>query len=144
MADLRLLHTEPLDEENFNRALAGIPHLLIGWRHEVVQVTYGWAVNLPMDNLWKPMRIQTSELSRFLKASAKDGIFLPRESDVHIEDVAGTFQFRLCHEADVHFEADDWQLIPDVLASWRALNIGVWGSPDSRKVNAPRQWTRLL
>lgn len=105
---------------------------------------YGFAVNLPVDDLWKPMLIQTSELLAFLERSTHEGIFRPRESDIHIEDVAKTFDFRLCHESDVHFEADDSHRIPDVLTVWGRLNLGVYGSRDSRGgVAAPKKWVKL-
>jgi hypothetical protein len=100
-----------------------IPDLFGSWGETSVRVMYGWACNLPIDELWKPRAIQLSALSDFIHNSERDGVFVVGESDLFIFDDQETTYFQLCHERDMHFVTADQRRLESVIESWKRSGL---------------------
>ena len=114
--------TTQLSPDEILSSIGDIMHLLLLWGHDIVVVTYGWACKLPMDQLWQPHEIQTQSLASLIRRSVNDGIFHLGGSDLHIEDRAGTFEFKLCHESDIHFKSVDQSQVAQVIEEWTRIS----------------------
>jgi hypothetical protein len=133
--------TRPLTVEELRARIPEIQHLLLGWGHDRVSVTFGYGTKLPMDQLWIPKEIDTSSIGAFVDGAVRKGIFEVGGSDLHIEDRQETLEFRLCHESDIHFESTDQGLVEQVITFWRGRGLGIQVSTGEKGSALPRVWT---
>jgi hypothetical protein len=68
-----------------------------------INVEYGYACNLPIDELWQTMQMDLPHLQDFINKSREDRIFELGVSDLHVNDLEGRWSIKLCHESDLHF-----------------------------------------
>jgi len=74
-----------------------------------VLTQYGWECDIDIDEQYKDIEINTSDINKFINKSQKDKIFILGKSDLYITDPKKSFEFQLCHESDVHFKtANKW------------------------------------
>ena len=112
------VRTEPLTDALFEREIGHVYELCLEFDPEQLDVAYGWACNLDMDDLWKNNRIRTNDLAAFVNRSTSEGIVELGGSDLHIKGVNSSFAFTLCHEADIHFESPKPSLVARVTGAW--------------------------
>ena len=86
---------------------------------EDVIVYYGWGSRLEINQLWSPININLDNLPAFVRDSVEKGVFSPGNSDLIIEDKAGTLTFLLCHESDIHLMTENRNLIDETKRHWR-------------------------
>lgn len=149
--DVRLQHarpaeevrTEPTDIDHLLRGVVDIENLLLAWRCDHVDVTYGFGCNVPMDKLWQHKEVETSALAKFIVRSAQDGAFRPGHSDIHSEDRQRSFEFRLCHESDMHFESVEPELVAQVITLWRGQGRVVFAATGPKASAFPKEWKRI-
>jgi hypothetical protein len=83
-----------------------------------LDVSYGLACDLDMDELYSDHRIESSALLEFVARSTARGVFKLGECDLHIRGASVEFNFTLCHESDIHFESRDMNLVDRVARGW--------------------------
>ena len=81
-----------------------------------LSVSYGWDCGLEIEEMWKPIEVQPSDLTATLLRSEVQGILNIGCADVFIE--AGEVRLQLCHESDAHLEGCG-TLFQDQLLEWR-------------------------
>jgi len=87
-----------------------------------VEVFFGWGAPA-QEETWKPNRIAPTDLPAFAQRGVEIGVYRPGESEVVIGHTGGDFELRFCHEADLHFEASDSELIEEVREAWTYLGL---------------------
>src|SRR5690349_10091678 len=104
------VRTEAVDVEQLCERVSDIVNFLHYWGYHRITVICGWGCELPEDELWHPIEIETLELNEYIERSEQKGIFRFGRSDLHIEDPQKTLEFRLCHESDLHFGSNREEL----------------------------------
>lgn len=135
--------TRQLTVEQLRERVPEIQDLLLGWGQVRVNVAFGWGSNLPMDQLWVRTEIAASSLESFINDASRKGKFEIGRSDLHIEDAHETFEFRLCHESDIHFEGIDQTLVNQVITLWRGRGLGLQVSTGPKGSGVPTVWTPI-
>ena len=69
--------------------------------------------------MWQPASLRVSDLPAFVRQSIEKGVFVPGDSDLIIRDPAGTVEFMLCHESDLHLSSGNDKLTERVNEEWR-------------------------
>jgi hypothetical protein len=137
------VRTEPLSLDELRGSAPEMTESLRSTGHNSVDVTYGFGCNLPVDELWRPARIDSMQLATFIERSVEEGVFEFGAGDLHIEDPQGTLEFRLCHESDIHFGSDDPKLVELVINLWKQNGRVLYVSPGPRKSAAQKEWERI-
>ena len=112
------VRTEILSRAALEQHVGVVQQLCVEFAAATVDVTYGWACNLAIDDLYQDHRMSTSELLPFIARSVTDNIFRLGDSDMYIKDAGGVFEFTICHESDIHFESNDPSLVSRVTTLW--------------------------
>ena len=123
MAEVR---TEPLRGDRLQAQLGALCELCTRFEPGELNVSYGWACNLEVDDLWKARSISASSLSSFIDESISNGVFELGESDLHIKGTSVEFEFTLCHESDLHFESPDESLVSLVTEAWGQAGLAFY------------------
>ena len=137
------IRTEPLNISQLATSVTDITALLQSRDLDSVEVTYGWACKLPEDQLWRPKEIKTQQLQFFIERSVDTGVYQFGRCDLHIEDKQKTFEFRLCHESDVHFESIDQTLVAKVESLWLQKGLTLYISTGPKGSALPKEWKRI-
>ena len=96
-----------------------LPRLLVDALGDtVVTVMYGSLSSIHPDLWYKPMSVGTSWFDRFLRESVDMGIIGPGEADLVIT-LPGGCGITLCHEKDVHIQAETVEAIESFLSGDR-------------------------
>jgi hypothetical protein len=104
---------------------------------------YGWACNLPIDELWKVHAVPSLSLYNFIHESERDGLLVMGESDLFIGDNQETTYFLLCHEADVHFVSSDQHRLACVIQSWKPKGLGLRLAEYDEVQRPNREWVEI-
>lgn len=70
---------------------------------------------------WSTRRVASGEIEAAVARDVAAGRFPLGDADLYLADPAGRFEFRLCHERDVHFASADAGLMALVERRWREL-----------------------
>ncbi|MEP7364324.1 MAG: hypothetical protein ABI972_13810 [Acidobacteriota bacterium] len=144
------LVTETLTPKILEAELPRIVEWLRARSVRALQITFGVGSNAPMNELWTPIPVNLEDFAAFVQDAINSGRFTFGESDLHIYDSATlvrdsdrTFHcnypaltFSFCHESDLHFAAQDVELVAAVKADW--ISRGYKGY-ESEEVH-PRDW----
>ena len=117
--------TQQLDDATFATQLHLVAELCAAFDPSGLDVSYGWACRLGIDELYTDHRIESHRLLDFVDESTRQGVFTLGQSDLHIQGADIGFSFLLCHESDVHFESADLALVTRVVAAWKAAGLNV-------------------
>jgi hypothetical protein len=141
--DMRIeeVRTDPLSVEQMRDSVPEIIAFLLSAGYAEINVMYGWACE--DDKMWQEKSIPTSELSRFIEDAIAENIFKFGWSDLHIEDLQDTLEFKFCHESDIHFSSDHEELVKQVIAQWQRKGLTLYVSPGPRKSALRTEWKRL-
>jgi hypothetical protein len=82
-------------------------------------VCFGWASNLPIDEMWKEQNVALADIAVFIADAEISGIVKVGESDISI--AIPEFTFTLCHEGDVHVEGTS-VLVQEFFRRWQRLD----------------------
>ncbi|HSR08490.1 MAG TPA: hypothetical protein VLM42_15155 [Bryobacteraceae bacterium] len=129
--------TNPLSVEQLEKSIPEVTEFLLVLGTKV-NVEYGWACNLPIDQLWQTKQMDLSHLQEFIEKSRKSGILELGASDLHVSDIEGHWSFTLCHESDFHFVSSDRKLLEGVATKWHRMGFSVMVSSYTA-VQAPRE-----
>ena len=135
--------TEPLGIEQLQAMVPSIIRFLSAWGRDRVEVKYGYACNLPIDQLWRPIEVETLLLEAFVQRSVRDGVFQFGQCDLHIEDPAHTLEFKLSHESDIYFASTDRSLVDQVTKAWHEQGLVLYLSEGPQGSAAPKHWRRI-
>lgn len=138
------IRTEPLSPNKLVSSIPAMVSLLRSWGRDSLTATFGYGCKAPIEDLWQPKEIQTEQLPAFVQHSVDAGIFLPGRCDLHIEDKKKIFEFRLCHESDMHFESVDESLADVVKTLWLHEGMTLYTSAGPKGSALPKQWKRVL
>jgi hypothetical protein len=92
---------------------------------------YGWNCD-EADSQWEPVPVATGNLIQFLDRGQENGFFEYGDCDLWIttknrDDInIAKAEFRLCHEADIHFVSADKDFVAVAKASWLAKGWTVY------------------
>jgi hypothetical protein len=117
--------TQQLDDATLEAQLRLVSELCAAFDPSGLDVSYGWACELDIDELYRDHRIDSHRLLDFVDESTRRGVFTLGQSDLHIQGADIGFSFRLCHESDVHFESADLALVTRVVSAWKAAGVSV-------------------
>jgi hypothetical protein len=137
------MRTEALGADRIRAKVPQIIDLLRSWGRARVGVLYGIMCNLPVDDLWQTVEIDTAELETYIQQSVQDGIFEFGSSDFFIEDLAESLTFRICHESDIHFESSSEELVKQVLTLWHEEGITLYLSSGEKGSARRRDWEHI-
>ena len=137
------VRTQPLTVDQLRERVPEISTLLRSWGYERITVMYGSESNLLMDDLWRPMEIDTLALPAWIERTQREGIFRYGRSDLHIEDLQKTLEFLLCHESDIHFASTDQSRVQEVITLWRAKGFTLYVSPGPKGSASRKDWKRI-
>ena len=101
------------DAEAFYRS-QGVEHVL---------VAYGWGCDCPDSELYQDNLIPLSHFRLFTEKAENADSYRVSKDNLHFKDAGGGSEFRFCHEADIHFNAEDGSLIEEVRSRWRKLHF---------------------
>jgi len=108
--------TSQLSDDQFLEIINFIHQFFDENKKKEAVVFYGWECNT--EYLYEDIHIRSSEIKSFIAASREKSIYILGKSDLYIGDTNGEFEFRLCHESDVHFESKDAKLLDSVKKRW--------------------------
>ena len=130
--------TNPLTLEQLEESIPPITDILMTLGTPI-NVEYGWGCNLPTDQLWQTIQMDLSHLREFIEMSRKNRILDLGASDLHVSDLDRRWNFKLCHESDLHFVSSNRQILEDVATMWDRMGFAVKISLYTA-VQAPREW----
>ena len=107
-----------LTSEQMWEELKQLPLLFSDSGYSEIEVFWGLACELPIDDLWKPEVIPVDRLVEHTELGATAGIFRMGSSDLYVAAQDKTFTFKFCHELDLHFETNRDDLIRIVRKRW--------------------------
>jgi hypothetical protein len=117
--------TQQLDKAPLEAQLHLVAELCAAFDPSGVNVSYGWACELNIDELYTDHLIESHRLLDFIDESIRQRVFTLGQSDLHVHGARIDFSFRLCHESDVHFESSDMALVNRVLSAWKTAGLSV-------------------
>lgn len=119
------LISQVMPEAELLRAVDALPDFLRARGVEACVVMHGWGSELPMEALWKPVRIAVGEVPPFVAEAVANREFLPGESDliVEVDNPPATFVF--CHESDIHLKTEDAEWMRGFRSLLEGLGIRV-------------------
>ena len=123
------------------RILAGIFDFARARSLDVVEIMFGWGCNMGPDDLWLRTPIPLRSLASFVDEQSRLGVFQFGESDLHVS--GGQFEFKICHEGDLHFKSDDARFIAEVAAWWKEFGQTIHVSVDTGDPRKARHWRDL-
>ena len=105
-----------------------------------VIVEYGWGSNLDSSSLWQPHEVALNELSDFVAAAERAGIYRVGGADLIVRDAENKCMLLFCHESDVHLKTTSVTLADKVMGDWLSRGItvrkrtesGEWKTSSSR------------
>lgn len=128
------IRSEYLSKDRFVQALEALPAALKTLLGEAEVIAYyGFGCQLHADLLYKPMRVHTGWLDRFIQDSLQQGIVVPGRSDFDFTVPENRLSMRFCHECDMHISGDDATL-------WQRLSAMSPFSGLTFEVDAPAEW----
>ena len=99
-------------EDNLQRAMEALPEALLALLgNEVIQAMYGYGAFLHPDVCYKPMKVGTQWLHRFVKDSLDQRIVVPGKSDFIFLVRDGQLEVEFCHDAHVHISGSNLSLV---------------------------------
>ena len=135
--------TNSLSVEQLQESISEMAHFFAATDRKRISVEYGWGCNLPTDQLWSPMQMDSSQLQEFVENSQRNGTLKLGSGDLIVRDVEESMSFTICHESDLHFVASDKQVLEHVATMWSGkgftLHIGdlpIGGRTKFRRVDA--------
>ena len=129
--------TQRLDGAALVQYLRLVADLCVALDPSGLDVSYGWACDLEIDELYRDHRIESHGLLDFVEDSTRRGAFTLGESDLHIRGAGIDFEFMLCHESDIHFESADPELVRRVASAWKATGLSVHDAKESEPPALP-------
>jgi hypothetical protein len=121
--------TEPLTLEATWREIEALVNFLSSLGVEQVEVTYGWGCKA--DGIEQPVRVPLAELVIFLHKNIAQEIYHLGEDNLYIVSDNPTLKLTLCHDADIHFEANDKAIVARLRDEWEARGLRVWRSKEA-------------
>lgn len=118
--------TEPLTPEATWREIETLVNFLSSLSVEQVEITYGWGCQA--DGIEQPVRVPLAELAIFLHKNIAQEIYHLGDDNLYIVSDNPTLKLTLCHDADIHFEANDKALEARLQGEWEARGHQVWRS----------------
>lgn len=112
-----------LNRECFFSEINHLVNFLKSFEIEGVKVAWGWGCKMDLDSLWAYSEIHVVDLPSFILKGVDEGIFTPNECDFFIASLEGRFEFKFCHESDIHFVTSDPKMAELVEDSWRKRNM---------------------
>ena len=110
----------PLSLEELEVEVGHIYQYLVAEKIDKLEIAYGWACNLDIDELYTPRTIYTTDLLTLVADSRENGVFKLGDSDMHINSLDGGVRFDLCHESDIHFEGSK-EKAEQFFARWEGM-----------------------
>jgi hypothetical protein len=84
------------------------------------KIMFGDGCNVSVDKLYEFIPVSNMELPDIVYGSIEKEIVRVGSSDLYIYDDKDKYNFRLCHECDIHFESEDKDLIAKVESHWKS------------------------
>ena len=101
------------------RILSEICSVFVAQQQKSFALTLGWGCQAEQDELWIPVEVPVEALESVVDEKVRLGVFRFGDSDLYLS--GQTFEFKICHEGDLHFKSDSQDLINAVRASWMTL-----------------------
>lgn len=106
-----------------------------------VTVTYGWGCKLPADT--PTVTLPLVQLAALLQNNIAQGIYTLGENNLYIGARDPVLKITLCHDADLHFDADA-TLEARLHSDWETRGLRVWPAAKraDRKAQKEKQKSR--
>ena len=66
---------------------------------------FGWDSNLGIDEMWQDIPLPLADIVHYVRAAERAGTITVGKSDIFVK--AGGVEITLCHEGDLHIDAED-------------------------------------
>lgn len=120
--------TQPLTADETWREIDAMITFLRSLAIERVEITYGWGCNAV--EIAQPVVVAVDDLPLFLQNNIAQGVYHLGEDNFYITGyITGaepSLVFTLCHDADIHFKADNAALEVQLRGEWEARGYRVW------------------
>jgi len=128
-------------EIGIERIFGGIVDFASARSVNTVEVMFGWGCNLGPDDLWVRIPVPLVSLTSLVEEKSRLGIFQFGESDLYVS--TGQFEFKICHEGDLHFKSEDGRLIVEVANLWKEFGHTVRMAADTGDPRVLRKMARF-
>ena len=118
------IRTRILSAQEFESQLEVLLGACLSVGNGELAVSFGWACNLDIDQLYEPHTLQAQDLDAFIAEHRASGAFTLGEADLHIHSDEPEFSLTLCHESDAHFESSSSDAVETVREQWAAAGLG--------------------
>lgn len=81
---------------------------------------FGWDSNLRIDEMWQDIPLPVENIVDYVRAAEQAGTITVGKSDIFVK--ADGLEITLCHEGDLHIEADAAAAQP-FLARWESKGL---------------------
>lgn len=115
------LTSGPLPRDEYLRAIDGIVEFMLALDMREILVCYGFGCDWPEEQLYQCVSMLVTELSSFIADAESKDYFRVGRDNLHVTETTGRLEFVLCHEADIHFIADDFELISQLKKKWLSM-----------------------
>ena len=116
--------TEPLTAEATWVEIKSLVNFLASLGVDHVAITYGWGCHAA--GIEQPVSVPLPEVVGFLQKNIAQAIYHLGEDNLYIGAGNPALKIALCHDADIHFEADDKGLEARMRDEWQARGLRVW------------------
>lgn len=116
--------TGPLTSAQLLEEIPEIVRLLASNGVDNVVVEYGWGCKLQTGELWQDISIRVADLVTFIASSIENGIFLPGQADLLLQDRDQSFECLLCRDSDIHLSTDNDAILAEATRRWMDKGYG--------------------
>ncbi len=121
--------TAPLNPETTWQEINAIVAFLASLEIPSVEITYGWGCKAA--GIQQPVLVPLGELVTFLHIDITQDIYHLGEDTLYLGADQSALTFTLCHDADIHFDADDKRLESRMRNEWEGRGLRVWPKTSS-------------
>ncbi len=97
--------TQPVEPTVLIEELSSFCHLAAAKGTDSGILMFGWDSNLGIDEMWQDIPLPLADIVDFVRAAEHAGTITVGKSDIFVK--ANGLQITLCHEGDLHIEAED-------------------------------------
>lgn len=96
--------TQPVEPSVLFEELSSFCQAAAAKGMEPAILMFGWDSNLPIDKMWQDIPLPLEDIIDYVKAAERAGTITVGKSDIFVK--AGGLTITLCHEGDLHIEAE--------------------------------------
>lgn len=109
--------TQPVESDVLLEELSSFCEIAAAQGQGTVILMFGWDSNLKIDEMWQDIPLPPADIVDYVRAAEQAGTITVGKSDIFVK--TDGLVITLCHEGDLHIEAEEAALQP-FLERWKS------------------------